>query len=239
MEEYNLTIFFIHHSAFIILPMGCFMKLIIIGCGRVGAGLAQALSQRGHVVTVVEKDLVMCERLGFTFKGRIVNGDGFDREVLLQAGIERADGLAAVTGSDDVNIITARLARQLFQVPRVVARLYDPRKAEVYQRLGLQTINPVTWGINRIAELLCYSHLDTILSLGSGEVDLVEVEVPALLVGRRVTDVTLSGETQVVAISRGGKTFLPTLGAVFQEGDLLHLAVLAASADRLQALFSM
>ncbi len=215
------------------------MKLIIIGCGRVGAGLAQALSQRGHVVTVVEKDLVMCERLGFTFKGRIVNGDGFDREVLLQAGIERADGLAAVTGSDDVNIITARLARQLFQVPRVVARLYDPRKAEVYQRLGLQTINPVTWGINRIAELLCYSHLDTILSLGSGEVDLVEVEVPALLVGRRVTDVTLSGETQVVAISRGGKTFLPTLGTVFQEGDLLHLAVLAASADRLQALFSM
>src|SRR6266545_5101665 len=203
MEEYNLTIFFIHHSAFIILPMGCFMKLIIIGCGRVGAGLAQALSQRGHVVTVVEKDLVMCERLGFTFKGRIVNGDGFDREVLLQAGIERADGLAAVMGSDDVNIITARLARQLFQVPRVVARLYDPRKAEVYQRLGLQTINPVTWGINRIAELLCYSHLDTILSLGSGEVDLVEVEVPALLVGRRVTDVTLSGEIQVVAISRG------------------------------------
>lgn len=215
------------------------MKLIIIGCGRVGAGLAQTLSQRGHAVTVVDKDSLTFERLGSTFKGQTVNGGGFDREVLLQTGIERADGLAAVTGSDEVNIVTARLARQMFRVPRVVARLYDPRKAEVYQRLGLQTINPVTWGINRIAELLCYSHLDTILSLGSGEVDLVEVEVPPLLVGRRVTEVTLSGETQVVAISRGGKTFLPTLGTVFQERDLLHLAVLATSADRLKALLSL
>ncbi len=129
------------------------MKLIIIGCGRVGAGLAQALSQRGHAVTVVDKDSLTFERLGSTFKGQTVNGGGFDREVLLQTGIERADGLAAVTGSDEVNIVTARLARQMFRVPRVVARLYDPRKAEVYQRLGLQTINPVTWGINRIAEL--------------------------------------------------------------------------------------
>ncbi len=215
------------------------MKLIIIGCGRVGAGLAQTLSQRGHAVTAVDKDPVTFERLGSTFKGQTVNGGGFDREVLLQAGIERADDLAAVTGSDEVNIVIARLARQMFLVPRVVVRLYDPRKAEVYQRLGLQTINPVTWGINRIAELLCYSHLDTILSLGSGEVDLVEVEVPLLLVGRRVTDVTLSGETQVVAISRGGKTFLPTLGTVFQEGDLLHLAILAASADRLKTLLSL
>jgi trk system potassium uptake protein TrkA len=215
------------------------MKLIIIGCGRVGAGLAQTLSQRGHRVTAVDKDPVTFERLGSTFKGQTVNGGGFDREVLLQAGIERADDLAAVTGSDEVNIVIARLARQMFLVPRVVVRLYDPRKAEVYQRLGLQTINPVTWGINRIAELLCYSHLDTILSLGSGEVDLVEVEVPLLLVGRRVTDVTLSGETQVVAISRGGKTFLPTLGTVFQEGDLLHLAILAASADRLKTLLSL
>jgi trk/ktr system potassium uptake protein len=215
------------------------MKLIIIGCGRVGAGLARTLSRRGHAVTVVDKDALTFERLDSTFKGQTAHGDGFDRELLVQAGIERADGLAAVTGSDEINIVAARLARQLFHVPRVVARLYDPRKAEVYQRLGLQTINPVTWGINRIAELLCYSHLDTILSLGSGEVDIIEVEVPPLLVGRRVTDVTLSGEIQVVAISRGGKTFLPTLGTEFHESDLLHMAVLATSADRLRALFNL
>jgi trk system potassium uptake protein TrkA len=159
--------------------------------------------------------------------------------VLLQAGIERADGLAAVTGSDEANTVIARLARQVFRVPRVVARLYDPRKAEVYQRLGLQTINPVTWGIHRIAELLCYSRLETLLSLGNGEVDIVEAELPLLLAGRTVNEVTVSGEIQVVAISRRNKAFLPTLGTVLQEGDLLHLAVLAASADRLKALLSI
>ena len=219
--------------------MGCCMKLIIIGCGGVGAGLAQTLSQRGHAVTMVDKDPVTFERLGSMFKGQTVLGGGLDREVLLQAGIERADGLAAVTGSDETNVVAARLARQVFRVPRVVARLYDPRKAEVYRRLGLQTINPVTWGINRIAELLCYSHLDTILSLGSGEVDIVEIEVPSLLVGRTVNEITLPGETQVVAISRGGKTFLPTLGTEFQAEDLLHLAMLAASADRLRTLLGV
>lgn len=215
------------------------MKIIIIGCGRVGAGLAQNLSRRGHTVTVVDKDPTTFERLGSPFAGQTVAGIGFDRDVLLQAGIERAGGLAAVTGSDEANAVIARVARQVFRVPRVVARLYDPRKAAVYQRLGLQTINPVTWGIHRIAELLCYSRLETILSLGSGEVDIVEAELPPLLAGRTVNEVTVSGEIQVVAISRKSKTFLPTLGTALQEGDLLHLAVLAASADRLKALLSI
>jgi trk system potassium uptake protein TrkA len=159
--------------------------------------------------------------------------------VLLRAGIERADGLAAVTGSDEANVVTARLARHVFQVPRVVARLYDPRKAEVYRRLGLQTINPVTWGIHRIAELLCYSRLEPIVSLGSGDADLLELEIPPLLIGRTVNEVMIPGEVHVVAISRGGKTFLPTLGTTFQEGDLLHVAALATSVDRLNTIFTV
>jgi len=215
------------------------MKLIIIGCGRLGAGLARTLSQRGHSITVVDKDPTAVASLGTAFKGQTILGSGFDHDVLLQVGIERADGLAAVTGSDETNVVIARLARHVFQVPRVVARLYDPRKAEVYRRLGLQTINPVTWGIHRIAELLCYSRLEPIASLGSGEVDLVEVEIPPLLVGRTVNDLTISGEVQVVAISRGGKTFLPTLGTAFREGDLLHVVVLATSAHRLGALLAL
>ena len=212
------------------------MKIIVIGCGRVGAGLAQSLSQRGHAVTVVDKEPAAFARLGAGFTGHTATGLCFDREVLLHAGIGRADGLAAVTGSDATNLVTARLARQEFHVPRVVARLYEPRKAAVYQQLGVQTITPITWGIQRIAEILCYSQLHTILSLGSGEVDLVEVELPHLLSGRTVNEVTLAGEIQVVAISRGGNTFLPTLGTVFQEGDVLHLVVLAASAERLTTL---
>jgi trk system potassium uptake protein TrkA len=215
------------------------LKIIVIGCGRMGSGLAQALSVQGHAVTVVDADPASFGRLGLSFKGRTVPGNAIDRETLLGAGMERADGLAAVTASDEANVVAARLAMQVFRVPRVVARLYDPRKAEIYRRLGLHTITPVTWGIHRMAELLCYSRLDTVVSLGSGEVDVVETEVPLLLVGRTVTELTVTGETQVVTISRAGKTFLPTQATVFHKGDLVHMAVLVSSADRLRKLLGL
>jgi trk system potassium uptake protein TrkA len=212
------------------------MNILIIGCGRVGAALAQSLLSRGHTTTLVDKDPNAFTRLGPGFPGRTVTGVSFDREVLLTAGIRRVDGLAAVTGSDETNVVMARLARQVFSVPRVVARLYDPRKAEVYQRLGLQVLNPLTWGVQRLAELLSYSILNTVFSLGSGDVDVMEIELPHLLVGRTVNEVTLPGEMHVATISRDGKTFLPTLGTVFQEGDRLHLIVLASAAQQLQTL---
>lgn len=212
------------------------MKIMIVGCGRLGIGLAQTLHLRGHMITVVDNNPAAFEHLGPGFKGQTVVGVGFDRGVLLKAGIERADGLAAVTTSDEANLVIARIAGQVFRVPRVVARVYDPYKAEVYRRLGLQTIAPITWGINRIAELLSFFSLGPTISLGSGDVDILETEIPPLLVGRTVNEVTVPGEVHVVAISRGGKTFLPTLGAVFQAGDWLHLAVLATSAGRLKRL---
>jgi trk system potassium uptake protein TrkA len=215
------------------------MRIIIIGCGRLGGALCDTLSQQGHEVAVIDRDPQAFDRLEHFFQGETVVGAGIEREVLLKAGIEKADGLAAVTSSDEVNIVAARLARQVFRVPRVVARLYDPRKAEVYRRLGLATISHVTWGVSRIVELLCYSHLDTIKSLGSGEVDIVEVEVPHLLVGRKVNDLTVVGEIHVVAITRQGKTFLPTLGTEFQERDQVHLALLASSAQRLKVILGM
>jgi trk system potassium uptake protein TrkA len=215
------------------------LKIIVIGCGRMGAGLAQTLSLQGHAVTVVDADPAAFDRLGPSFKGNTVAGSAVDRETLLAAGMERADGLAAVTASDEANVVAARLAMLVFRVPRVVARLYDPRKAEIYRRLGLHTITPVTWGIHRMAELLCYSRLDTVASLGSGEVDVVEVEVPPLLVGRTVTELTVAGEAQVVSISRAGKTFLPTPATVFHKGDLVHVAVLVSSAERLRKLLGM
>ena len=119
------------------------MKSIIIGCGRVGAGLAQSLCQRSQSVTVVDQDATAFERLGTGFTGQTIVGTGFDRDVRLHAGIERADGLAAVTGRDETNVVLARLARQMFRVPRVIARLHDPRHAEVYRRLGIQTMTPL------------------------------------------------------------------------------------------------
>lgn len=215
------------------------MRILIIGCHRVGSGLARTLSLRGQAVTVVDNDPAAFERLGAGFKGQTVLGIGFDRDVLIQAGIERADGLAAVTASDEVNVVTARIASQVFHVPKVIARLYDPRQAEIYKRLGVQTIAPTTWGINRIADLLLHSQLDTVLSLGSGEVDVVAAQVPPSLAGRTVQDLTILGEVHVVAITRSGKAFMPTLGTTFWEGDMLHVAVLAASADRLKEMLTL
>lgn len=215
------------------------MRIIIIGCGRLGAGLAGNLSGNGCQVTVVDRDPSAFSRLGGAFAGETITGGGFDRETLYKAGIEKADGLAAVTASDDVNVVTARLARQVFRVPRVVARLYEPRKAEVYRRLGLQTISPLSWGISRAIELLCYSRLETIKSLGNGEVDIVEVEVPHLLIGRTVNELTALGEIHVVALTRSGKTFLATVGTEFHEGDLIHLALLASSAERLRRILGL
>jgi trk system potassium uptake protein TrkA len=214
------------------------MRIIIVGCGRMGAALAKALGLQDHDVTVVDTDPTTFERLDQTLHCRTVVGVGFDRDVLTKAGIQRADGLAAVTPSDETNVVAARLASQVFRVPRVVARLYDPRKAEIYHRLGLQTIAPVTWAVNRIADLLCYSQLDPVVSLGT-DVDVVELDLPPQLSGRTVKDLTIPGELQVVAISRGGKTFMPSLGTAFQPGDLVHLALLASSADRVRAMLGL
>jgi trk system potassium uptake protein TrkA len=212
------------------------MRILIVGCGRVGSGLANTLARRGHSVIVIDKDPSAFEKLEEKFRGQTILGIGFDREVLLKAGIDRVDGLAAVTASDEANVVIARIARDIFHVPRVVARLYDIRQAEIYKRLGLQTIAPTNWGINRIADLLIYSPLETILSIGSGNVEIVEAEVPRLLVGKAVRDLTVAGEIHVVSITRANKTFLPAQGTFFQDGDLLHLAVLTTSTSRLKEL---
>jgi trk system potassium uptake protein TrkA len=215
------------------------MKIMIIGCGRQGAELAKTLSLNDCDVTVVDNDETAFERLGPPFLGQIIHGNGLDREVLLKGGIERVDGVAALTASDDINIIVARFARQVFRVPRVVARVHDPLKAEIYRRLGVQTVTPVALGTQRFAELLTFSPLEAIKRLGNGEVGIVETDVPPNLVGRMVNEVTVPAETQVIAITRGGKTSIPTLGTIFLEHDLIHLAVIPGATDRLKALLGM
>jgi trk system potassium uptake protein len=215
------------------------MKFIIIGCGRLGAGLARILDSRGHHVTVIDKDPGAMEDLAPPFRGRKVLGSAFDRNVLLDAGINRADGLAVVTNSDETNVVAARLARLVFRVPKVVSRLYDPRKEAVYQRLGVQIVSPIPWTVNRYADLLSYSDLDTVLSVENGDVEIVAVAVPPLLVGRRVNSLNVPGEIQVAVVCRGGKAFLPVSETVFEKGDSVHLAVLTTSVDRLKAMLAL
>jgi trk system potassium uptake protein len=214
------------------------MKVIIMGCGRVGEQLSLRMADEGHRVVVVDKEEAALARLPAHFRGRKVKGIGFDRDVLMEAGIEEAEAFAATSSSDNANIIAARIARNIFHVPRVVARLYDPGRAEIYRRLGLVTISSTAWGAERIRELLLYTDLDPLMTFGSGQVSLVALETPPALVGRLVRHLTVPGEISVVTVTREGVVQLPTLGAEFQAGDTIHLAVLATAMDRLESLLA-
>jgi len=209
------------------------MRFVIVGCGRVGAQLASRLSVQGHQVAIVDRDPAAFRRLSPTFKGQKVEGVGFDRDVLLAAGIERADGFASVTNGDNTNVVSARIARQIFRVPKVVARIYDPRRADIYRRFGLQTISPTEWAATRIAELLCHPGLSVVQTLGNGEVNVVEVEVGAHLAGHKVNELVMPGESMVVALVRDGRATVPSLATTLQMGDTLQISVQSTAMGRL------
>ncbi|MFZ2097996.1 MAG: NAD-binding protein [Anaerolineales bacterium] len=215
------------------------MKVIIIGCGRVGEQLARLLVEDNHQVAVIDYDPSALARLGPNFKGQRITGVGFDRDILLQAGIEQADAFAAASSSDNVNIVAARIAHNIFHVPRVVARLFDPRRAEIYRRLGMLTISSTTWGAERLRELLTSAEFDPIISFGSGEVSLVNIDIPSHLVGRMVKDLTVSSEISIVTITRNGAAFIPTLGSQFREGDIVQVAILASALERFKSLLGL
>ncbi len=215
------------------------MKVIIMGCGRVGEQLARLLANENHDIVVIDQDASALARLGENFKGERMEGVGFDRDLLVRAGIERADAFAAASSSDNANIVAARIAHNIFHVPRVVARLFDPRRAEIYRRLGMLTISSTTWGAERIRELLTSAELDPILSFGSGEVSLMNIEIPPRLVGRMVKDLVVPTEIVVISITRQGAAFIPTLGSQFIEGDMIQVAVLATALERFKNLIGI
>jgi trk system potassium uptake protein len=215
------------------------MKVIVMGCGRIGSQVSQLLSEQGHEVTVIDHDSNSDGRLGPNFKGTIIKGIGFDRAVLMQAGIETAEAFVAASQSDNANIVAARIARNIFHVPRVVARLYDPRRAEIYQRLGLTTISSTNWGAERIFQVLTHVAIDVWNTFGSGEVALVHVELPPQLIGRTVTQLNVPGEIMVVSITRDDHAFIPPSGTEFHDGDLVYLVVLSSAMDRLEGLLGM
>ena len=211
------------------------MKIIVMGCGRVGSQVSLLLVSHGHDVTVINHD-ANTKKLGADFKGKIVCGLGFDRNVLLEAGIETAEGFVAASSSDNANIVAARIARNIFHVPRVVARLYDPVRAEIYQRLGLTTISSSSWGAERIVEVVTHADLDVLPVFRDGGATLVRVEVPAHLIGHHVSQMNVPGEVMVTAITRNNQTFIPVSGTEFQDGDVIYLAVLPSAMVRLEEL---
>jgi trk system potassium uptake protein len=215
------------------------MKVIVMGYGRIGSQVSRLLTDQRHDVTIIDHDANADARLGPDFKGHLIRGLGFDRNVLLQAGIEHADAFVAASTSDNANIVAARIAHNVFHVPRVVARLYDPLRAEIYKRLGLTTISSTNWGAERIFQELTHTDLDVRETFGRGEVTLVHLEVPSQLIGRNVNQLNVPGEVMVVSIIRNEQAFIPIPGTDFQEGDILNLVVLSSAMERLEELLGM
>lgn len=211
------------------------MHVVVVGCGRVGSGLTRILEERDHTVAVIDKEQKSFRRLAEDFGGRRVLGIGFDRDRLREAGIEEASALAAVTNGDNSNILVARVARETFGVERVVARIYDPRRAAIYERLGIPTIATVQWTTDRVLRRVLLDAPATEWTDPSAKVSLIERPVDATWAGRRLTDLEVAGVGRVVALSRQGVSRVPAPDLVAQEGDVVYLAVDSERAGELDA----
>jgi trk system potassium uptake protein len=203
----------------------CGVHVIVVGCGRVGSGLAISLSAEGHSVAVLDKAPRAFRRLE-EWDGPCIVGSGFDRDDLEKAGAFEADALAAVTSGDNTNILTVRIARETYKIPNVVARIYDPRRAEIYQRLGIPTVATVTWTIDQVRRRLLPDEDVADWSDPSGRLTLIDRSLPEAWAGQHLTDLEQPGKLTVVAVTRGGVPRLDARDLVGQEGDVLHLAVL-------------
>ncbi|MFM1966118.1 MAG: hypothetical protein RL134_1843 [Actinomycetota bacterium] len=214
------------------------MHVVILGCGRVGSLLADRLDDAGHSVAIVDQDPQAFRRLSGRFSGTTVKGIGFDRETLEKAGIDRAHAFAAVSSGDNTNILAARVARETYGVEHVVARIYDPRRAEVYQRLGIPTVATVSWTAGQIMRrLLPQGGLEEYRD-ASGQVLLAEMPAHSSWYGHAITDLEHATGARVGFISRLGAGLVPDEDSVLQDGDLVHVLVASDDAPRVEAILA-
>jgi trk system potassium uptake protein TrkA len=199
------------------------MRVVIMGCGRVGSGLTVELARAGHDVAVIDKRAEAFHRLPPGFKAATVVGIGFDRRVLEQAGIKEADAFVAVSNGDNSNIVAARVALEYYKVPKVIARIYDPSRAEIYERLNIPTVSTSRWGIKQIMLMLSHAREELVESMAGGDLFRMRVRVPAHLVGKPVAALGLEGRILVAGVDRGGAGFIPKPNSTFQEGDIAHV----------------
>jgi trk system potassium uptake protein TrkA len=211
------------------------VHVVVVGCGRVGSELAAELEAEGHTVAVIDKNRNAFRRLPERFTGRAVLGFGFDRDHLEQAGVREAGALAAVTSGDNSNILTARIARETYEIPNVVARIYDPRRAVIYQRLGIPTVATVAWTTDQVIRKLFPDRWNNEWSDPTGTVDMVERMLPGSWAGRKLSELDEGDQYRLVALTRGGQARLASVELVGQEGDILYMAVRRDSRDELDA----
>ena len=214
------------------------MHIVIMGCGRVGSSVAHSLEDQGHSVAVIDQDPEAFRKLRSGFKGTKVTGIGFDRDVLTEAGIEQAAAFAAVSSGDNSNVIAARVARESFGVQRVVARIYDPRRAEVYQRLGIPTVATVAWTADQMLRRLLPEGAESLWRDPSGGVVLAEVAYGDGWIGEKVCDMESTADVRIAFITRLGEAIIPSQGLVLQEGDVVHVIADEQSLGRIAAVFA-
>ncbi len=214
------------------------MHIIVVGCGRVGSTIAADLIDHGHTVCVVDRKRDSFRRLGPNFAGTTVQGVGFDRDVLREAGIEQADvALAAVTSGDNSNIMIARVARETFGVENVVARIYDPKRAQIYERLGITTVASVAWTAARVMRKLLPESLQPTWTDPSATFVLVEQVVPPEGAGKSAGDIQAAVGGKIVLISRNGAQRISERSTLLQEGDRVHVMIATDDVDKLAKMF--
>lgn len=208
------------------------MHVVIMGCGRVGSALAKSLEAGSHTVAIIDRDAGAFRRLPTEFVGQRITGIGFDRDTMVEAGIENAGAFAAVSSGDNSNIIAARVARETFGIENVVARIYDPRRAEVYQKLGIPTVATVRWTADQVIRRLLPAGMLSEWRDPSGRVVLAELAYAPSWIGHKVSQLEQESGARVALLTRFGDGILPQRGTVIQDGDLVH--VMMAWSDREQ-----
>jgi trk system potassium uptake protein len=212
------------------------MRAVIMGCGRVGILLTQELVKAGHDVTVIDKRAEAFDRLPPGFQAKTVVGLGFDRAVLEDAGIRDADAFIAVSSGDNSNIVSARIALEHYHVSHVIARIYDPARAEIYERLNIPTVATTTWGVKQIMLMLTHAREEVRESLAGGDLFRMRLHVPPHLVGKPVSSLNADGRILVAGIDRGGKGFIPVAESTFKDGDFAALIMRNDALDELDEL---
>lgn len=210
------------------------MNMIVVGCGRVGAELAYRLFQEGHAVVIVDHSEDAFQNLPIDFRGRFVEGTALSRDVLRRAGIEHADGLAAVTSSDSLNAVVAHIAREVYHVPSVVVRNFNSRWRSMHEVFGLQVVSSTSWGAQRIEELLYQQETRAVFSAGNGEVELYEFKAHTRWHGKKLADLLPARECTAAALSRAGRAILPGPDTIVEDGDVILVSATMQGAQHLR-----
>ncbi len=211
------------------------MKVIVVGCGRMGSDLAYRLYKRGHDVAVIDVDEEAFNALPPDFQGRFYEGDAMTQEVLHRAGVETCDALVVTTNDDSQNLVISHTVRTKYRVPNVVARNYEPHNRPLFEAFNLQYVNATSWAAQRLEELVYHTEIRTVFSAGNGEVEIYEITVPLSWNGQPLTKLIECPGCMIVAITRSGKAFLPSTNDRLQTGDVISLS---ATLDGIETLWA-